>query len=86
MRHLEDPLALQIMMAHLNIQPLVFQIGANLFAATQIPRRSEMTIESMAGLAGLTEAQIEAEMDRVATEAIAPMRAALQGQLEDESG
>lgn len=85
MRHLEDPLALQIMMAHLNFQPLVFQIGANLFAATQMPRRSEMTIESMAGLAGLTEAQIEAEMDRVATEAIAPMRAALQGQHEDEA-
>ena len=80
MRHLEDPLPLQIMMAHLSIEPSIFQIGLGLYAATNRPRRGEMTMESMATLAGLTEAQIEEEMERVAAEAIAPMRVAIEGE------
>ena len=78
MRHLEYPLPLQIMMAHLSVEPSIFQIGPGLYAATHRPRRGEMTTDSLATLAGLTEAQIEAKMERVAAEAIAPMRAAIE--------
>jgi hypothetical protein len=80
MRHLEDPLPLQIMVAHLSFEPIVFQLGPVLYAATQVPRRGEITIESMAGLAGLTEAQVQAELDRITSEAIAPVSAAVESQ------
>ncbi len=85
MRHLEDPLPLKIMMAHLTVQPSVLQIGPTLFAATQMPRRGEMTMASLAALAGLTEAEIAAEMDRVTSGVIEPIRAATEAEPEDVS-
>jgi hypothetical protein len=84
MGHIQYPLPLQIMIAHLHVGKFVFQIGDNLFAATQMPRRGEMTIATMAEVAGLTEAQIKAEMERVEREAIEPARAAVKADANEE--
>ncbi|MBX4949601.1 NERD domain-containing protein [Rhizobium binae] len=77
MRHLEDPLPLRIMMAHLHAPSFLLHIGPNLLAETRSPRRGEMTTESLAGLAGMTLAQYQAEVDRFVAEALPRLRASL---------
>lgn len=84
MQNLENPLPLRIMIEHLKIEPLILQIGPKLYAATQRLCRTEMTTKSLAELAGLTEAAIEEEMDRVTREAIDPLRNKLQTSNDDE--
>lgn len=63
MRHLEDPLQLRIMIAHMQIEPLGIQIGDGLYASTNRVRRKETTMESVAQVCGMTAEAIEAEME-----------------------
>lgn len=85
MRHLEDPLPLRIMTAHISLKALNFRIGPTLYMATRAPHRDEMTIDSMAALGGMTGMQVEAEMDRFLAGAIEPMRARLKAKTSDQS-
>jgi hypothetical protein len=77
MRHLDDPLQLRVMIAHMNVEPIGIQIGPSLYASTHIPRRREMTMESIAAVAGITPEAIEAEMEQF-SEALAAARAKLE--------
>ncbi|TCQ03389.1 hypothetical protein C8J40_11118 [Sphingomonas sp. PP-CC-3A-396] len=77
-RHLEKPLQFRVLLPHMEVRPIGFQIGSHLYAHTPVVRRKEMTMESMAETAGLTAEAIEAEMARVAEEAIEPLRAKLE--------
>lgn len=79
MRHLEDPLQLRVMIAHMSIEPLGIQIGPDLYAYTRVPRRREMTMESIAAVAGTTAEAIESEMEQF-NEALASARAKLEGE------
>lgn len=74
MRHLEDPLQLRLMVAHMGIGPIGIQIGPNLYAYTQVPRRREMTMQSIATVAGITAEAIETEMEQFSA-TLAPVRA-----------
>ncbi|WP_272798669.1 nuclease-related domain-containing protein [Sphingobium sp. AntQ-1] len=67
MRHLEDPLQLRIMIAHMQVEPLGIQIGDRLYASTNRVRRKETTMESVARVSGMTAEAIEAEMERFAS-------------------
>lgn len=77
-RHLEKPLQFRVLLPHMEVRPIGFQIGPHLYAQTPVVRRKEMTMESMAGTAGLKAEAIEAEMARVAENAIEPLRAKLE--------
>lgn len=79
MRHLEDPLQLRVMIAHMSVQPINIQIGPDLYAHTQVPRRREMTMQSIAAVAGVTAEAIEAEMEQFRG-ALAPLRAELEAE------
>lgn len=80
--HLKNPLQFRVLLPHMEVRPIGFQIGPHLYAHTTVVRRKEMTMESMAGTAGLTAEAIEAEMARFSKEAIEPLRA----QMEETAG
>ena len=73
MRHLEDPLQLRIMIAHMQVEPLGIQIGDGLYGSTNRVRRKETTMESVAQVCGMSAEAIEAEMSRFA-ESLAVVR------------
>ncbi len=77
MRHLDDPLPLRVMIAHMSVEPIGIQIGPDLYAQTYVPRRQEMTMQSIAAVAGMTAEAIEAEMERF-SEALAAVRPSLE--------
>lgn len=77
MRHLNDPFQLRMMLAHMSVKPIGIQIGPDLYAHTHVPRRQEMTMQSIAAVAGMTAEVIEAEMERFSG-ALAQVRAKLE--------
>lgn len=79
MQHLENPLPMRVMMAHMSIEPIRLQLGPMLFAYTSVPRRRETTIQSIAAVAGVTAEEIEAEMDQF-SKTLAPIRAKLEAE------
>jgi hypothetical protein len=79
MRHLDDSLQLRVMIAHMSVEPIGIQIGPDLYAHTHVPRRQEMTIQSIAAVAGMTAEAIEMEMEQF-SEALASVRAMLEAE------
>jgi len=66
-RHLKDPLPVRVMRAHMRVEPFGIQIGPALYTSTEIPRRQEMTMESIAAASGLSGESIQAEMEAFAS-------------------
>lgn len=82
MRHLEKPHQLDFMLAHMSVEAAGMQLGPALYAYTRIIHRKEMTMESMAALAGKTAEAIEADMEQFA-QGVAQARAKIENEQAD---
>lgn len=78
MRHLADPYQLRVMLSHMSAEPIGIHIGPKLYAYTRVPRRMEMTIESIASVAGLSADGIKDELEQVSA-SIAEVKARKAG-------